>query len=223
MSADETRKVKMRFKCTPEGKLLKGAPGNYTCGEVYMMPYRLSRFKFWELIEKPPELHVPPMSGEDSVFSDEESVFVPPEVEEWGSSYDDDSNYMKMDWGISQSNDGSYVITKKPEEILEVEEEAQEEPREEAVVELNPSLGDSDANIDPNTPATVEPYASYNPMTGRMGDHIPVEQRQEDPPEELTREEIYKLLEDAGISYSKYHSTKHLLDLVEPLNASIEE
>lgn len=66
----------MRFVGRPEGKLMKGAPGNYEHGKVYVVPYHYSTFKFWELIEHPPELKVPEPSDDDDVY---DGTFLPPE------------------------------------------------------------------------------------------------------------------------------------------------
>ena len=70
----------MRFVGKPEGKLMKGAPGNYRQNEIYLQPFRMSRFAFWKLIDPPPELKVPEAKTEDSVF--EENIFVPTDVKE---------------------------------------------------------------------------------------------------------------------------------------------
>lgn len=59
----------MRFICDENGKLLKGAPGNYTCGKTYMMPLRHSEYPYWELLGEPPVLEIPPPSEDDDVFS----------------------------------------------------------------------------------------------------------------------------------------------------------
>lgn len=75
----------MRFICGPNRELLKGAPGNYECGKKYRLPYRHSKFKFWELIEDVPLLKVRAVSDEESVF--EEAIFLPEEEET--ESYDE--------------------------------------------------------------------------------------------------------------------------------------
>lgn len=67
----------MKFVGRPNGRLLKGAPGNYKHGETYMQPYHMSRFAFWELLEEDPVLVVPEADDLDDVF--EENVFVPDE------------------------------------------------------------------------------------------------------------------------------------------------
>lgn len=73
---------------TPDGKLMKGAPGNYKAGEVRMMPFRHSKYRWWQLVEPLPELVVPPVSGGDAVY--EEAYHVPWE-EETTSTYDPDA------------------------------------------------------------------------------------------------------------------------------------
>lgn len=54
---------------------MKGAPGNYKHGEIYVMPFHLSSFPYWELVEPTPELNIPEASKSDSVFED--TIFVP--------------------------------------------------------------------------------------------------------------------------------------------------
>lgn len=84
----------MKFVGRPQGKLMKGAPGNYVQNQIYRIPFRHSKFKFWQLVEETPELVVPEMMLEDSVYESapeevvvektpfEEPIFVPePEVE----------------------------------------------------------------------------------------------------------------------------------------------
>ncbi len=66
----------MRFICDPNGKLLKGAPGNYKCGEVYIQPYHMSEFAFWELVEDIPELKIPEADDEF-----EDAFYVTPDDE----------------------------------------------------------------------------------------------------------------------------------------------
>lgn len=66
---------KMKFVGKPDGKLMKWAPGNYIHGEVYMQPYRMSRFAFWELLEETPELIAPETTEMDDVF--EEAFYIP--------------------------------------------------------------------------------------------------------------------------------------------------
>ena len=58
----------MKFVGKPEGKLMKGAPGNYIHNEVYMVPFSYSQWSYWELVDKKPELKVPEATDEDSVF-----------------------------------------------------------------------------------------------------------------------------------------------------------
>lgn len=51
--------AKMRFICGKNGELLKGAPGNFKCGEIVSQPFYLSEFPFWELVDPMPELKTP--------------------------------------------------------------------------------------------------------------------------------------------------------------------
>lgn len=51
------------------GKLMKRAPGNYKSGQIVELPYHeVLDNPWWEALEAPPELTVPPPSEEDSVF-----------------------------------------------------------------------------------------------------------------------------------------------------------
>ena len=43
--------VKMRFICGVNGELLKGAPGNFKCGQIVSQPHHLSEFPYWELVD----------------------------------------------------------------------------------------------------------------------------------------------------------------------------
>lgn len=69
----------MKFIGKPGGKFMKGAPGSYTHGEVYVVPYSYSHFPYWELVGKKPELTIPEEEGEF-----EEAFFI---------SEDDDVEY----------------------------------------------------------------------------------------------------------------------------------
>jgi hypothetical protein len=107
---------RMRFICDPNGRLLKGAPGNYKCGEVYMQPFHLSKFSYWELVEDKPVLKIPEATQSDSVF--EETIFVPdddaasvemstPPTEVAGVNVDPDAPaliepYMRLDLNTGQ-------------------------------------------------------------------------------------------------------------------------
>ncbi len=166
---------KMRFICDANKKLLKGAPGNFKCGEIYMQPFRLSKFPYWELVEAPPTLKIPEVSKSDSVF--EETIFVP----------DDD----------------------------------------EAMVEERPMPKLEDVNIDPDAPAVLEPYMKLNLKTGKltavpdeptltMESATPVssQPRLDDEP---NREELKKILSEAGVEYSDKARTATLKKMVDEL------
>jgi len=126
--------AKMRFVCSPNGKLLKGAPGNFKCGGIYVQPFHLSSFPYWELVEPTPELKIPEASESDSVF--DEPIYVP----------DDDAAPVEM--------------RTSPMEVAGV-------------------------NVDPNAPATMEPYMKFNPRTGQLrGIHVEPEM----PPKPIEEE-----------------------------------
>ena len=72
----------MRFVGKPNGKLLRGAPGNYIHGQVYQMSFNNSKFKFWELVEEEPVLTVP----EDTESIYEEPIYVPAEGLDMGNT-----------------------------------------------------------------------------------------------------------------------------------------
>ena len=55
---------------------MKGAYSNYVHGQIYSVPADYAQWKFWVVVENPPEIKAPEASKEDSVFGDE--VFIPP-------------------------------------------------------------------------------------------------------------------------------------------------
>ena len=189
--------AKMRFVCSPNGKLLKGAPGNFKCGGIYVQPFHLSSFPYWELVEPTPELKIPEASESDSVF--DEPKYVP----------DDDAAPVEM--------------RTSPMEVAGV-------------------------NVDPNAPATMEPYMKFNPRTGQLrGIHVepemPPKPIEEEPELEepsvadlgdmsdhatpefnipietspKTREELKAILDMRGVKYLTKTRTTTLAKMVEDL------
>jgi len=170
---------RMRFIGKPGGQLMKHAPGNYEHGKIYRMPLEYSQWKFWELIDKPPEVIAPPPTSEDDVY-----MFIP-------------------------------------------DEETVSAP-------VNPEL-----NIDPNTPASVEPYASFNTGTGQLTDIDPeaftqsepamlttpfnVPQIEEELEEDLTRDELLEILEEAGVEVKPRTRTTTLLKMVAELDSEEDD
>jgi len=69
--------VKMRFIGKPDGVLMKNAPGNYEQGSVHMKSIGKAKLKFWEPLEKLPEIVAPPLTVEDDAY-----MFIPEEVPE---------------------------------------------------------------------------------------------------------------------------------------------
>ena len=119
----------MKFVGKPNGKLMKGAPGNYVHGKTYKQPYGMSRYPFWQLVEEPAALTVPDASGRDSVFED--MVFVPDEgaaiieevprpTEVAGANVDPDAPaviepYMKLNLRTGQMSEATQtVVTPSP-------------------------------------------------------------------------------------------------------------
>lgn len=193
-------RYKMRFIGKPGGKLMKGAPGNYEHGRVYMMTWGHSKFKFWELLEEAPTLKVPPMSGEDSVYSEEESVFVPPEVGNW-----DTSEVNPVEWEEAEVAEERKVernaVPEKPTGVDQRTRELAEQYRRQ-----NMHLIDAEEGV--------------------FVEESPEEPPEEEPGEVETvpdREDLYKALDEAGVEYSKHSRTDYLEKLVEDLDASTEE
>lgn len=58
----------MKFMGRPDGKLLKGAPGNYEHGKIYHVPYHWSEWSFWELVGKKPTVQVPESTEGDDIY-----------------------------------------------------------------------------------------------------------------------------------------------------------
>lgn len=76
----KSARFKMKYVGRPNGVLLKGSPGNYTQNAIYSLPYSYSLTPYFELLDPPPVLKVPPAKVEESVF--ESSIFVPPELDD---------------------------------------------------------------------------------------------------------------------------------------------
>lgn len=174
---------KMKFVGKPNGRLMKGAPGNYIHGETYMQPYRMSKFDFWELVEDVPELIIPPSDEDDSVF--EETFYVPDEEE-------------------------ASLEMMTPPDLVDEE----------------------DVNIDPDAEASIDPYMSI-----RDGKLVPYESTSSsefdevtysstDEPldlelkiEDMSRETLLEILEDANVEIKPRTRTTTLQKMVEELDS----
>jgi len=128
----------MKFVGRPDGKLMKHAPGNYIHGQEYMVPFNHAQWDFWELLEDKPVLVAPEPSGADDVF--EETFFIPEEEE----------TEVTLSAPIPEK---APVVEPQPEISIE---------------ETPPPTHDESVNIDPNAPATIEPYMMFNPGTGKI-------------------------------------------------------
>lgn len=159
----------MRFICDPNGRLLKGAPGNFKCGGTYMQPFHLSKFPYWELVEEKPTLKIPDASKSDSVF--EETIFVP----------DDEVAPVEM-----------YT---PPTEVAGVD-------------------------VDPESPAQIEPYMKLNLNTGKLSavtEEPKVEPQIESVEPPKTREDLKNILDARGVEYTPKTRTETLVKMVEEL------
>lgn len=145
----------MKFVGKPNGKFLKGAPGNFTHGEIYTVPYRHSKTAYWELIEEIPELTVP---------------------------------------DIDEELEESYYI-----------------PEDEPTIENTISAILEGVDVNPNTPAIIEPYMTIDGVSGKMKEY------KEPEPVELSRKDLKKILDDAGVKYNKRTRTENLKKLVDAL------
>ena len=190
----------MRFVGKPNGVFLRGAPGNYVHGQIYNQPYRMSKFKFWQLEEEIPVLVAPKPNEDDNVF--EESVFIPDDEEE-------------------------VVVIPEVEEVVPTPDE------EAATVEMVPvNLESGDGNpYNPNAPAILEPYAVFNTGTGRTTPYVAPEitttapigeyevtlSTQEPEEEKLDRDELMRVLDEAGVEYKKGVRTTTLKKMVDEL------
>jgi len=177
--------VKMRFVGKPEGILMKGAPGNYEHGKIYDQPFDMSQWKFWELIEKPPEIIAPPLSDDDNVF--EEPMFVPDEEQ------------------VAIPEIGVELTASAP---------------------VNNEL-----NIDPDTPASIEPYASFNTGTGQLTDiqyeeQSTIEILKAEPiveKQEKSRDELLAILKEADIEVKPRTRITTLLKMVAELDSEEDD
>jgi hypothetical protein len=109
-------KVKAKFIGKPNGKFMKGAPGNYIHGQIYEVSFRQTKFPFWELLDPPPVLKVPDAQVEDSVF--EGDVFVPEQLE-LDEPEPINMGVMNTNTPISTQVDGTgMMIGEKEEELI---------------------------------------------------------------------------------------------------------
>ena len=188
----------MKFICN-SGKLLKNAPGNYECRKTYRQPYDMCKLPYWELVEDTPILSIPPSSQSDSVF--EEPIYVPeedtPVVEE-------------------TSQEWFYDI---PEEIPVVEEVAVVEPEVEPLI-LDYDGTDNDISYDSDAPATISAGTRYNFSDdgGKLTYSTASPEEKEDDPN-VDREELKKILTEAGIGFNIRSRTSTLKRLVDDLNS----
>lgn len=211
---------KMRFKCDSNGSLLKGAPGNYVCGEIYRKAFRHSRFAFWELLEEVPVLIVPESTDEDGVF--DESVFIADDAEEilvempvltveledepstdtsdvspistYTPSHKLDDDARTKELAEQYRRQGMFLLDAK--EGIFVPEQGEQEPeeKEEAkIIELSPIEGESHT-------------AEFETLSVKV-----------EPVEALDRDALKRVLDEAGVEYKPRARTATLQGLVDEL------
>lgn len=140
----------MRFICDKNGRLLKGAPGNYECGEVYSIPYRHSQFDFWELVEDVPEVDAQDL--EEETVWDEPPKLVPeedyvPEEDVAGEGFNADPDeeaaiepYVKYNARTGEVKQWTPSYDESEETMVaetETETESEDEEDEEADVDVD--------------------------------------------------------------------------------------
>lgn len=132
---------KMRYIGRPNGKLMKGSPGNYIHEKIYNVPFRYSKFAFWELLEPVPKLNAPDATSKDSVYEEEENIYVPAEEElELDSAFEYTlsapinvdtytkeiaDNYKRQGYTLLDADNGIFVEPPKGEDELEEKEEVE--------------------------------------------------------------------------------------------------
>jgi len=185
----------MKFICK-SGKLLKNAPGNYECGKKYRQPYDMCKLPYWELVEDTPILSIPPSSQSDSVF--EEPIYVPeedtPVVEETSQEWFYDT----------------------PEEIPVVEEVTIAEPEVEP-----PVVDEVEEEEDYDSPATISSgnKYSFSDDGGKLTYSAASQEDEEVEVDDIDRDELKRLLTEAGIGFNNRSRTSTLKRLVDDLNS----
>lgn len=146
--SEPTGNFLMRFICDKNGRLLKGAPGNYECGEVYSIPYRHSKFDFWELVEDVPEVDAHDLEDE-TVWDDfpklvPEENYVPEEnVAGQGFNADPDEEaaiepYVKYNVGTGEVKEWTPSYDESEETTIAVsDDETEPEVDDEAGVDVD--------------------------------------------------------------------------------------
>ena len=193
--------VKMRFVGKRDGKMVKGAPGNYTNGQIYLQPFSNSNLPYWELIDKPADLTVPEPSEEDNVFED-----VPFIEEELGE--------------ITMSGTPTFV-----------ESEYNFDPNTPATVELQSSFNLNPENIKPPDIKVTDHAPTQKQredlsvdellaLLKEKGVELPEEPETEEPVQEepaKSRDELLAILEEADVEVKPRTRTTTLRKMVDEL------
>ena len=195
-----TGKFRMKFIGKPKGKLMKNAPGNFVHGEIYVVPYGHSKFKFWEMVDPEPKLVIP-----EDTESFEEAYFIPT-TDEW--SYDGDEPEVEV------------TVSEPEEEEVTVSEPVQG-------VEMNthtPMIVDG-VDYSLNAPAVIEPYMTYT-KDGKLVEHsedLVKKNRGEQildldtKVDNMSRGVLLNILKDAGVEVKPRTRTTTLRKMVDSL------
>jgi len=230
----------MKFIGKPQGVFMPGAPGGYDHNKVYMMRFRHSRYKWWQLMEEVPVLKAPELKSVDDVFSD--MTYIPDEdiTEEEEEPVTVEVEETKPD-PILQ--DLVNEIARLRTQLAESEKKAQVKQG----VSMTEIQTGSFRIPDPYAPAIIEPYMAItmNPE-GDITDSKVVQEIEDEPevkpeprpepeieavsepvavekPDSETvtpdREELKRKLDEAGIIYGAKEHTTTLQKRVEELEA----
>ena len=199
---------RMKFVGKPGGKLMKNAPGNFTHGEIYNVPFNHSKWPFWEMLEKPPVLEAPEPSDADSVFDD--NVFVPDEEVTYGDS-------PEITMSSTQSYGGDVVVDPNASAIIE------------PYMTYNTGTGQLSDVEDIIPEQTPEPEQDLDEPHYLKLEIARLQQALEDaktaPPTELElvkepdRDELLKTLQDAGVEVKPRTRMTTLRKMVDALGS----
>ena len=189
--------VKLRFIGRPNGKLVRGAPGNYKQGEITRGPLTWVKVhpQVWELVESAPELKIPEASERDSVF--EEPVFIP-----------DDEKLSEADLG-----DGSGRPTK---DRVWPPPNFQTQGTEAGEITLSGSMN---AALDAHTQEVINGYKKQGMYLLDADEGILVAPDESEEKDSRSRDKLKEILDSAGVKYSKHARTETLAQMVKELES----
>ena len=195
----------MKFICNENGKLLKGAPGNYKCGEQYKQPFKMSKFAYWQLLETPAELKAPSLGEGDNVF-DDDVIYVPDDPDEKEGEVEDEV--------VEDAVVETATVEMTPARIIE-DSGVNVDPSAPATIEPYMSYNTGTGKLSPST------------YTASGGDYVveateepteePTEEEEAVNPDELDRDELKRFLDEVGVLYKDKTRTSTLKKMVDEL------